>query len=104
MFLSSLLGEDDMTALSVTNKENTVDSIYERDEIPSLLINPLSSSRRFTLLPIQAEQSVKELQLIRNLEKERADKADGEKMSGASAAANAVSSGIGYFSSFLKKK
>ena len=96
MFLSSLLGEHMIS--SPSNEENV------ENDSPSLILNPLLSSRRFTLLPIQAEQSVKELQLIRNLEKERADKAEGEKMSGASAAANAVSSSIGYFSSLLKKK
>jgi hypothetical protein len=101
MFLSSLLGDDDASSLS--NKEN-IGGRTEQHGNRSLLINPLPSSRRFTLLPIQAEQSVKELQLIRNLEKERAEKSEAEKRSGASAAANAVSSGIGYFSSFLKKK
>ena len=101
MFLTSILGEDH--AASASNKENEEDVTTHKD-VPSLIINPIPSSRRFTLLPIQAEQSVKELQLIRNLEKERAEKAESEKMGGASAAASAVSSGIGYISSFLKKK
>jgi len=103
MFLSSLLGEDDGSSSSSFNKENFEDN-YGQNEHPYLVHNPLPSSRRFTLLPIQAEQSVKELQLIRNLEKERAEKAEAEKLTGASAAANAVSSSIGYFSAFLKKK
>ena len=85
------------------NKDNFEDHFGQNDNL-FLVHNPLPSSRRFTLLPIQAEQSVKELQLIRNLEKERADKAEAEKLTGASAAANAVSNSIGYFSAFLKKK
>lgn len=105
MFLTSILGEDNSTSASSNNKENIMmEESGTPNSAQSLILNPIPSSRRFTLLPIQAEQSVKELQLIRNLEKERAEKAENEIMSGASAAANAVSSGIGYFSSFLKKK
>ena len=101
MFFSSVFGEEKGSA--VANGVN-IDSTIDQSDAVSLIINPMPSSRRFALLPIQTEQSMKELQLLRNLEKERANKAEGEKFSGASVAANAVSSGIGYFSSLLKKK
>ncbi len=102
MFLSSLLGEDHLSLIA--NKEKFDGGLEQSDNVLSLILNPLPSSRRFALLPIQAEQSMKELQLLRNLGKERGDKVESERMSGASVAANAVSSGIGYFSSLLKKK
>lgn len=90
-------------AASASNKENEEDVTTHKD-IPTLIFDPIPSSRRFTLFPIQADQSGKEFQLIRNLEKERAESAERERMYAASAAANAVISGIGYVSSFLKKK
>jgi hypothetical protein len=101
MFLTVLFGEDnlssevDMDAFLATSDNGNV----------PLLINPLSSSRRFALLPIQTGQSVKELELLNNLENERAEKTDIDKISSsASAAASAVTSSFGYFSSLLKKK
>jgi len=69
-----------------------------------LLVNPLPSSRRFLLLPIQAEQSIKELELLQNFEKERTDKVEVERTSAGAAAASAVSSSFGFFSSMLNKK
>jgi len=106
MFFSSLFGDKDVvndTSSMILEKENIVGGTMERNDNPPLFQNPLPSARRFTLLPIQAEKSVKELQLIRNLEKDRVDKMTNEKSS-SFAAANAVSSSFGYFSSLLKKK
>ena len=102
MFLTSLFGEN-KPMLAMADDNTVFNGFGEGDEF-SLILNPLPSSRRFMLLPIQVEQSMKELQLVRNLEKERGEKVEIEKLSGASAAANAVSSSIGYFSSLLKKK
>ena len=103
MFFTSLFGE-----CKVQKAANQVDPLSfqefnAHDSVP-LLLNPMPSSRRFTLLPIQAEQSVKELELIKNLEKERSDKASADKKSTSSAAASAVSSSFGFFSSMLNKK
>ncbi len=106
MFFFSLFGEDKASASSPYEDLDAISAL----SIPgskecSLLVPPLASSRRFMLLPIQAEQSVKELQLIKNLEKERSDKAELEKIKSAtSAAASAVSSSFGFFSSMLNKK
>lgn len=69
-----------------------------------LMLNPLPSMRRFLLLPIQAEQSIKELELIQNLEKERSEKAEAERKSVGATAANAVTSSFGFLSSMLNKK
>lgn len=100
MFFSSLFGDDE-------TQPSDLGSVLP-DSVPSeavpLLLNPMSSSRRFMLLPIQAEQSVKELELIKNLGKERSDKNESEKKSASSAAASAVSSSFGFFSSMLNKK
>ena len=103
MFFTSLFGD-----CKVQKAANQVDPLSfqefnAHDSVP-LLLNPMPSSRRFTLLPIQAEQSVKELELIKNLEKERSDKASADKKSTSSAAASAVSSSFGFFSSMLNKK
>ncbi len=104
MFLNTLFGEDNATSKSSTIAQPLDTFSTATDNQIPLLMNPLASSRRFMLLPIQAEQSVKELQLIQNLEKERSNKAEAEKASSTSTAASAVSSSFGFFSSMLKKK
>jgi len=106
MFFTSLFGDETKKEpASVSESSDGFSSFSVSANDCSLLIPPLPSSRRFMLLPIQAEQSVKELQLIKNLEKERSDKAEAEKLKSAgSAAANAVSSSFGFFSSMLNKK
>jgi hypothetical protein len=82
----------------------TVAVTSDNDNVP-LVLNPLPSSRRFALLPIQTGQTVQELELLNTLENERAEKIDIDKISSsASAAASAVTSSFGYFSSLLKKK
>ena len=105
MFFMSLFGEEKKRSqTAIAGDLDAFSSLSSSNEC-SLLVAPLASSRRFMLLPIQAEQSVKELQLIKNLEKERSDKAEAEKTkSASSAAANAVSSSFGFFSSMLNKK
>lgn len=101
MFLTVLFGEDN---LSSEDDMDTFSATSDNGNVP-LLMNPLSSSRRFALLPIQTGQSVKELELLNNLENERTEKTDIDKISSsASAAASAVTSSFGYFSSLLKKK
>ncbi len=67
----------------------------------TLLLNPMPSSRRFMLLPIQAERSLDELRLRSKYGKEKEAAAEAEA---ASAPSSAVTSGFGFFSSMLKKK
>ena len=73
-------------------------------EIPVLPLTPLSSSRRFALLPIQAERSIAELQTLGRIGKDKMDREAAERADRARSTANAVSSGFGFFSSMLGKK
>ncbi|KAL9185217.1 hypothetical protein ACHAXT_002994 [Thalassiosira profunda] len=62
LFLSSLFGEDDgASSAALTNGavEGALSSTHE------FILNPLPSSRRFILLPIQAEKSLAELLQLR---------------------------------------
>ena len=100
MFIAVLFGD----GLSPEHDMDTVPVTSDNDNAP-LVLNPLPSSRRFALLPIQTGQTVQELELLNTLENERAEKIDIDKISSsASAAASAVTSSFGYFSSLLKKK
>jgi hypothetical protein len=102
LFFTALFGERKIDVQGA-NANSLPGGITDFRPIP-LLVNPLPSSRRFLLLPIQAEQSMKELELIQNLEKERTDKVETEKKGVGSTAASAVTSGFGFFSSMLNKK
>ena len=105
IFFMSLFGNKNLSSDSTVGEKLESFSSLQISSDSSLFQPPLASSRRFMLLPIQAEQSVKELQLIKNLEKERSDKAEAERAKTASsAAASAVSSSFGFFSSMLNKK
>mmetsp|Transcript_7841 Transcript_7841/g.10985 ORF Transcript_7841/g.10985 Transcript_7841/m.10985 type:complete len:85 (-) Transcript_7841:186-440(-) len=68
----------------------------------SLILNPLPSSRRFVLLPIQAERSLNELQLRGKYRKDRSEKAGNKEE--APVSGGAVSAGFGFFSNMLGKK
>jgi len=107
LFFSSLFGKENSVVGSVPSLHEASISSYSfttsTSESPPFLLPPLSSSRRFTLLPIQAERSVSELQLVGNIGRETSDKITSERVNSASAAANAVSSGLGFLSSMLKK-
>ena len=97
LFFSPLFGTNHLSTTSTT--------MVTEQSSPPLLISPLISSRRFTLLPIQAEQSVNELQQLRNMGNDKTDRADSGHMNSASSAASAaMSSGFGFLSSMLKKK
>jgi Vps51/Vps67 len=62
---------------------------------------PLNSTRRFTVLPVQADRSLNDIQLRGAYTKEK-EQAAAEKQEQASG--NVMSSGFGFFSSMLKKK
>lgn len=102
LFFAPLFGERKTIMQGVDSLSASSDFI-DFSSAP-LLVNPLPSSRRFLLLPIQAEQSIKELELLQNFEKERTDKVEVERKSAGASAASAVSSSFGFFSSMLNKK
>ena len=100
LFLSSLFGEDQngkfssTTSASVNGESSSVLSSSE-----TFMLNPLPSSRRFILLPIQAEKSLTELQLRGKFGK----KTQEEKASGKDSTSGALGTGFGFFSSMLTK-
>ena len=102
LFLSALFGEGETASLSMSALAGAALSggATSSDE-QTLLLNPMPSSRRFVLLPIQAERSLDELRLRSKYGKEKEAAAEAEA---ASAPSSAVTSGFGFFSSMLKKK
>ncbi|KAL3775860.1 hypothetical protein ACHAW5_010154 [Stephanodiscus triporus] len=100
LFLSSLFGEDQdgkfssATSVSMNGVSSSVLSSSE-----SFVLNPLPSSRRFILLPIQAEKSLTELQLRGKYGK----KTQEEKSSGKDSTSGALGTGFGFLSSMLTK-
>lgn len=102
LFLSALFGEGEIASLSMSALAGAALSggATSSDE-QTLLLNPMPSSRRFVLLPIQAERSLDELRLRSKYGKEKEAAAEAEA---ASAPSSAVTSGFGFFSSMLKKK
>lgn len=99
LFLSSLFGEDDSDTFSSSATANGGMSSFLSSS-QSFILNPLPSSRRFILLPIQAEKSLTELQLRGKYGK----KAQEEKASSRDASSgNALGAGFGFLSSMLTK-
>ena len=101
LFLSALFGEGETASLSMSALAGAaLSGGATASDVQTLLLNPMPSSRRFMLLPIQAERSLDELRLRSKYGKEKEAAAEAE----ASAPSSAVTSGFGFFSSMLKKK
>ncbi|KAL7433652.1 hypothetical protein ACHAXH_007177 [Discostella pseudostelligera] len=106
LFLTPLFGEDVQkgeTSLSSTTASSSTSSL-------SFTLNPLASSRRFILLPIQAEKSQSELQLrgkyLKKVQEEKASNSTngaGGKDS-FTTGGNALGTGFGFLSSMLSTK
>jgi len=102
LFLSSIFGEDGNGKISPLS-DNISNGVGGSSLLlsSSLVTNPLASSRRFTLLPIQAEKSLTELQLRgRYGKKVREEKESNKDVS----SGNALGSGFGFLSSMLSTK
>jgi len=102
LFLSSLFGEDDGEKFSsaITNGATASASSSALSSSQSFSLNPLPSSRRFILLPIQAaEKSLAELQLRGKYGKNKAREEKETTTSG-----NALGTGFGFLSSMLTKR
>lgn len=104
LFLSSIFGgegDDDHSHPSGYPLTNGVGGTSQSLSSSSFVTNPLASSRRFSLLPIQAERSLTELQLRgRYGKKVREEKESNKDLS----SGNALGSGFGFLSSMLSTK
>lgn len=104
LFLSSIFGgegDDDHSHPSGYPLTNGVGGTSQSLSSSSFVTNPLASSRRFSLLPIQAEKSLTELQLRgRYGKKVREEKESNKDVS----SGNALGSGFGFLSSMLSNK
>jgi len=107
LFLSSLLGEDktDKSTIDHDGAANTIKG--ELLSVPSshqsFIISPLPSSRRFILLPIQAEKSLSELQLRGKYGKKGSQEEKGANSSHNKDAIGGLGTGFGFLSSMLTK-
>jgi len=96
LFISSLFGEDSLTAAPLSNLEETK-GIVPRMGNTSLFHPPLVSSCRFPLLPIQADRTLSGVQ-ARGKYKEKEENESRSETVGS----GAVRAGFGFFSSMLK--
>lgn len=104
LFLSSLFGDDGSSSYNTSSLAgaSSVGALGSPDGASlttPVLLFPLASSRRFELLPIQAEPSLAGLRLQGNYAKEKEVTAETESASGA---ASAMTSGFGFFSAKIK--
>jgi hypothetical protein len=99
LFISILAIDESISTISTGSEGESSTSI-------NLYLQPLSSSRRFNLLPVQADRSLTELQVLGKLERDQKSKSISRRLESipGSAAANAVSSGLGFLSSMLQGK
>ena len=108
LFLTPLFGEDTHKGGETSN--NSIAALSTSTSSLSFALNPLSSSRRFILLPIQAEKSQSELQLRskygNNNQKEKASNSNniGAGKDTFSTSGNALGTGFGFLSSMLTKR
>ena len=103
LFLSSLFGEDDDDDEKRASFSDSISNGNGGESLLSsiLVTNPLASSRRFTLLPIQDQKSLTDLQLRgRYGKKTREEKESNEDVS----SGNALGTGFGFLSSMLSTK
>ena len=97
LFISALFGED--TATRSLPGDVALDLPSGVSSAVPLFHPPLQSSRRFALLPIQTDRSISELQRRGKIGKEKGVSSDREE-----AGSGVIGSGLGFFSSMLKKK
>merc|ERR1712194_786197 len=107
LFLSSLLGEDKSDKPTIDNGDaiNAIKGalLSVLSSHQSFIITPLPSSRRFILLPIQAEKSLTELQLRGKYGKKGSQEDKSENGSHSKDAMGGLGTGFGFLSSMLTK-
>ncbi len=97
LFISALFGED--AASQSLPGDVALDLPLGGSNTVPLFHPPLQSSQRFALLPIQTDRSISELQRRGKIGKEKGVSSDREE-----AGSGVIGSGLGFFSSMLKKK
>lgn len=96
LFFTSLFGDDSGASLSSFGE---VLASSESNE--PMFLAPLASSRRFALLPVQADRSLDDIQLRNKYNKEK----EAENMERQNTrSGNVISGGLGFLSSMLKTK
>lgn len=100
LFFSSLFGEDSNAGVLSSEGELDLGMGAPSTSSSPLIHPPLASSRRFVLLPVQTDRSLSDLQLRGKYIKEKEETESRQEAHGGSV----MSSGLGFFSSMLKKK
>jgi hypothetical protein len=95
LFFSSLFGDDTNTSVSPAGE-----LIGSADGTDPLFHLPLASSRRFALLPVQADRSLNDIQLRGKYAKEKEEAMDRHETT----SGNVISGGFGFLSNMLKTK
>ena len=98
LFVSSLFGRQ--AGSSAVSTAGDMD-LGDTNSVHPFFYPPLSSTRRFALLPIQTDRTLTDLQLKGAFKK---DKEDQEGRRNERIGGSVMSSGLGFFSSMLKKK
>lgn len=104
LFFTSLFGNRSSAALAEAGEldEGGIMSAtsQQHHQQQPFCYTPLSSSRRFALLPIQSDRTLTDLQMKGAYKKEKEEQERRQETIGGSV----MSSGLGFFSSMLKKK
>jgi hypothetical protein len=99
LYFSSLFGEDSSSAVALGDLGDMSSLAAPRAAANPLLHTPLNSTCRFSLLPIQSDRTLADVQL-RGKHK---DKDEHESRQDAASGSGVIGSGFGFFSSMLKK-
>ena len=95
LLFSSLFGDDTNTSVSPAGE-----LMGSAEESEPLFHVPLASSRRFALLPVQADRSLNDIQLRGKYAKEKEEAMDRHETT----SGNVISGGFGFLSNMLKTK
>ena len=101
LFLSSLFGaRSSVSSVSQAGELDMGGMSASSGQQQPFCYTPLSSTRRFALLPIQADRTLADLQMKGAFKKEKEEEEQRQESSGGLG----LSSSLGFFSSMLKKK
>jgi hypothetical protein len=95
LFFSSLFGDEKNTGVSAA-----MEIMGRAEGTDPFLHLPLASSRRFALLPVQADRTLSDIQIRGKYAKEKEEEMERRQ----TASGNVISGGFGFLSSMLKTK